>query len=154
MKIAKGFTLIETLVAISLVGTLSAAGLYGWRSWQQQQQLWQTARQVRDYLVMLRNDAWRNNRDHRVVLGQRGQQWCLQREQAVACQQHDPWVLIPLWPAISVKAITPGLGFYGLRDTAWAGRIYLQSPAGEWLVIVSSWGRIRMCSAKGEFACR
>ena len=92
---------MEMLIAISLILTLSAAGLYGWRHWQQQQQLWQTARQVRDYLV-----------------------------------------------------VTPGLGFDGLRDTAWAGRIRLQSQAGEWLILVSSWGRIRMCNGKGEFACR
>ena len=47
MKKEKGFTLMEMLIAISLILTLSAAGLYGWRHWQQQQQLWQTARQVR-----------------------------------------------------------------------------------------------------------
>lgn len=50
MKKENGFTLIETLVAVSLVVILSASGLYGWSSWQGQQRLWQTASQVRDYL--------------------------------------------------------------------------------------------------------
>ncbi len=154
MKTEQGFTLIETLVAVSLIVMLSASGMYGWRSWQQQQQLWQTARQVRDYLVMLRNDAWRNNRDRVVTLKQRGDAWCLLTPDAPLCTSADPRVLIPRWPDIQIKELTPSLGFYGLRDTAWAGRVRLQSPAGEWLVIVSSWGRIRMCSGKGAFACR
>ncbi len=46
-----GYTFIETLVAVSLVIILSAGGLYGWQSWQQQQRLWQTATQLRDYLL-------------------------------------------------------------------------------------------------------
>lgn len=154
MKKEKGFTLIEMLVAVALIVTLSATGLYGWRRWQQQQQLWQTARQVRDFLVVLRNDAWRHNRDHVVALKQDGQQWCLLKTDIPACQADSTFALIPLWPDIHITEITPALGFYGLRDTAWAGRIRLQSQAGEWLIIVSSWGRIRMCNGKGGFACQ
>ncbi|MEB6380259.1 prepilin peptidase-dependent protein [Leclercia adecarboxylata] len=154
MKKQTGFTLMEMLVAISLIMTLSAAGLYGWRSWQQQQQLWQTARQVRDYLVVLRNDAWRHNRDHVITLKQNGKGWCLLKTGLPECQADSAFVLIPQWSNISITELTPALGFYGLRDTAWAGRIRLQSQAGEWLIIISSWGRIRMCNGKGEFACR
>lgn len=145
---------MEMLIAISLILTLSAAGLYGWRHWQQQQQLWQTARQVRDYLVVLRNDAWRNNLDNTVTLKQDGKRWCLLKTGIPVCQADNAFVITPQWPGIQLTGLTPGLGFYGLRDTAWAGRIRLQSQAGEWLILVSSWGRIRMCNGKGEFACR
>lgn len=154
MKKEKGFTLMEILIALSLIVTLSAAGLYGWRRWQQQQQLWQTARQVRDYLVVLRNDAWRNNRDHIVTLKRAGKQWCLLKTGIPACLADNAFVLMPQWSDIQVTELTPALGFYGLRDTAWAGRVRLQSQAGEWLILISAWGRIRMCNGKGEFACR
>ncbi|WP_391488153.1 prepilin peptidase-dependent protein [Leclercia tamurae] len=154
MKKEKGFTLMEMLIAISLIMTLSAAGLYGWRRWQQQQQLWQTARQVRDYLVVLRNDAWRNNQDHTVTLKQDGKRWCLLKSGIPECQADNAFVLTPQWPDIQVTELTPALGFYGLRDTAWAGRVHLQSQAGEWLILISAWGRIRMCKGEGEFACR
>ncbi|QGU16632.1 prepilin peptidase-dependent protein [Leclercia sp. 119287] len=154
MKTQQGFTLMEMPIAISLIVTLSATGLYGWRRWQQQQQLWQTARQVRDYLVVLRNDAWRNNRDHIVTLQRAGKQWCLLKTGIPACQADNAFVLTPQWSDIQVTELTPALGFYGLRDTAWAGRVRLQSQAGEWLILISAWGRIRMCNGKGEFACR
>ena len=50
------------------------------------------------------------------------------------CEKGSPFVLIPLWPEVAVSEVTPSLGFYGLRDTAWAGRIRVQSRAGEWLI--------------------
>ena len=46
-----GYTLMETLVTLTLMMILSVGGLYGWQRWQQQQRLWQTAVQVRDFLT-------------------------------------------------------------------------------------------------------
>lgn len=43
MKTQRGYTLIETLVAMLILVMLSASGLYGWQYWQQSQRLWQTA---------------------------------------------------------------------------------------------------------------
>ena len=153
MKKENGFTLIETLIAISLVVILSATGLYGWDSWQQRQRLWQTASQVRDYLVFLRNDANHRNRDHVITLQKDGKTACLVSSAVSRCENGGPFVMKPLWPEAVINEISPSLGFYRLRDTAWAGRIRVKSHAGERLVIVSNTGRIRMCNAAGEGTC-
>lgn len=75
MKTQRGYTLIETLVAMLILVMLSASGLYGWQYWQQSQRLWQTASQARDYLLYLREDANWHNRETATtvsVLSERG----------------------------------------------------------------------------------
>ena len=149
-----GYTLIETLLTMVVVVILGASGLYGWQSWQRQQRLWQTACQVRDYLVLLRDDANWHNRDRVLSVGQSAEGWCLSASGAMAdCRRRDAFTLQPLWQEVSLSAMTPGLGFYGLRNTAWAGHIRLQSAAGGWNIIVSHWGRIRLCRGEETASC-
>ncbi|KFC06167.1 prepilin peptidase-dependent protein A [Trabulsiella guamensis ATCC 49490] len=156
MKREQGYTLIETLVATALILILSATGLYGWQTWKQQQRLWQTASQVRDYLTFLRNDANWHNRDHKPDVQREKTHWCLvsNRQGSEPCRADNPFTLVPAWPEIALKEITPSLGFYGLRSTAWAGHIVLENPAGEWVVTVSAWGRIRLCQRAGDTTCQ
>lgn len=97
MKNEQGFTLIETLIAVSLAVILSATGLYGWDSWQQRQRLWQTACQVRDYLVFLRNDANRHNSEHRIALYNDGEKNCLASSAVTGCDSGGPFVMKPMW---------------------------------------------------------
>ena len=154
MNRQRGYTLIETLITLTLVLILSAGGLYGWQSWQQQQRLWQTASQVRDYLVLLRDDANWHNRDRVLSVGQSAEGWCLSASVPMAdCSVRNAFTLQPLWPEVSLSAMTPGLGFYGLRNTAWAGHIRLQSAGGSWNIIVSGWGRIRLCRNEENASC-
>lgn len=154
MKKQRGFTLIETMVVITLLAILGAAGFSGWQRWQQQQRLWQSAWQVRNFLFWLRDDANGDNRNHLLALGQENGRWCLfSSTSGTRCQADDPFSLHAVWPEVTVTGLTSGLGFYGLRNTAWPGHIRLRSPAGEWRIVVSEQGRIRMCSAQEGAAC-
>lgn len=154
MNRQRGYTLIETLITLALMLILSAGALYGWQRWQQQQRLWQTASQVRDYLVLLRDDANWHNRNRLLSVGQQANGWCLSALEApVNCAAATPFTFLPRWPEVSLSHITPGLGFYGLRNSAWAGHIRLHSAGDSWNIIVSNWGRIRLCRNEETASC-
>lgn len=154
MKKEHGFTLIETMVAVVLIIILSGLGLSGWQSWQAQQRLWQTALQVRHFLEMLRDDANWHSRERLILAARTSDTWCLYAQaQQAHCPTDSPYVMRPLWPEVNLVEITPALGFYGLRNTAWGGHIRLGSEAGEWRIVVSGWGRIRMCQQAADGTC-
>lgn len=154
-KHAYGFTLMEMMVVMTIVIALSGAGIYGWRDWKQQQQLRQTSLQVRDFLTRLREDANGYNRDHLLWAEKQALGWCLgsRAEAKVNCETPSPWHITTVSPDVDVAEITPGLGFFGLRNTAWPGHIRLRNKSGEWNIVVSAWGRIRACNMKSGTAC-
>lgn len=156
MKKQHGYTLIETLIAMLIVAALGASGLYGWQRWQQQQRLWQTAIQVRDYLLQLREDANWRNRDHVISVIRDGTSWCFVSSAAVqtTCLPVSPLVFTPPWDDVEMAEITPSLAFFGLRNTAWAGHIRLKNTTGEWRVVVSGWERIRLCEKDEARLCQ
>lgn len=143
---------METLIALTLLAILSASGLYGWQRWQQHQHLWQSGIAVRDYLLWLRSDASAHNRAYQILQADDEQGACL--TVVSTCEQNDPRVLRLAWPEVSVDEVTPALGFYGLRDTAWGGHIRLKSPAGRVVAVVSGWGRIRLCQTAEATSCQ
>jgi prepilin peptidase dependent protein A len=154
MKNEHGFTLIETMVAVALIGILSGIGITGWRTWQAQQRLWQTALQVRHFLEMLRDDANWHNRERLILASRSEDAWCLHtQELQTSCSIDSPYLMRPVWPEVNLVEITPLLGFYGLRNTAWGGHIRVASDAGEWRIVVSGWGRIRMCQGAADESC-
>ncbi|WP_312971558.1 prepilin peptidase-dependent protein [Atlantibacter sp.] len=156
MKIrTDGFTLMEMMVVMVIVTALAGAGMYSWRDWQQQQQLREAAIQLRDFLTFLREDANWHNRDHLLWARQGGKGWCVgsKTEDQTTCETRSAWHIVMPSPDVQLLDITPGLGFFGLRNTAWPGHIRLRNDSGEWRIIVSAWGRIRACNISTGAAC-
>jgi len=152
----QGFSLVEMMVATIVVLILSAGGLSAWQHWQAQQRLDQTARQIRTWLTLLRNDANWHNRDHQVRLQRNGETWCLVSKEATGdpCLKGTTYQFMPEWSDIRLVELTEGLAFYGLRHSAWPGHIRICNRAGEQLVVSSVWGRIRIVDTSGEAVCQ
>ncbi|MGB7800726.1 prepilin peptidase-dependent protein [Buttiauxella sp.] len=150
-----GFSLIEMMVVMVIVAMLSAGGVYGWQQWQQQQRMSITTQQIRHLLEQLRSDANWHNRDHLLTVNRTGKKWCLSSKliDANQCLSEGRWRMLQPFADVDIGEVTAGLGFYGLRNTAWPGHITLQSAAGKWRVVLSAQGRIRVCEVIGSNKC-
>lgn len=146
---------MEMMVVMTIVIALAGAGVYGWRDWKQQQQLRQEALRVRDFITRLRDDANWHNRDHLLWSGNGSQGWCIgsRLDAEMNCETPAFWHINASSPEVQLVEMTPGLGFFGLRNTAWPGHIRLRNDSGEWQIIVSVWGRIRACNMSKGAAC-
>lgn len=144
-KTIHGFSLIEMMIVMLVIAILSSGVIYGFQQWQHHQRLWQTTHQLSQFLHHLRHDANEFNRDHVLTLWQRHDQWCLttQLYAGKPCMTTSQWQFIPRFKDVSISEITPGLGFYGVMNTAKPGHIILNNAAGQRKIILSVWGRIR-----------
>lgn len=151
----RGFSFMEVMLVMVIIVTLSASGIYGWQKWQQQQRLWITVQQVRHFLQQLRSDANWKNKDHLLRLTRPDTRWCLSSRLVAdtPCESAARWQLAQPFADVEIVEITAGLGFYGIRNTAWPGHLILRSPAGEWHIIISAWGRIRTCKTGEAKKC-
>lgn len=145
-KTIQGFSLIEMMVVMLLIAILSSGIIYGFQQWQHHQRLWQTTHQLNQFLHHLRSDANEFNRDHLLTLWQLDDRWCLTTRQysGKPCVTTSQWQFIPRFQDVAIREMTPGLGFYGVMNTAKPGHIILNNPAGQRKIILSVWGRIRI----------
>lgn len=144
-KTIQGFSLIEMMVVMLVIAILSSGVIYGFQQWQHHQRLWQTTHQLSQFLHHLRSDANGFNRDHILTLWQQHDRWCLTTEPYAGkpCMTTSQWQFIPRFKDVSISEMTPGLGFYGVLNTATPGHIILNNAAGQRKIILSVWGRIR-----------
>ncbi|QCT18223.1 prepilin-type N-terminal cleavage/methylation domain-containing protein [Jejubacter calystegiae] len=147
-----GFTLPELLVVIALTLVLSGMATYSGYSWQQRQRLWHSAQLLRAWLQLVRDDAGAFNRERKLQVLRNGERWCLVSEPTLHCGGGRFSFSVP-WEDVRLTSITGEPGFFGLRNTARPGHLTLENGAGSWQVVVSVWGRIRLCRPE-EDKCR
>lgn len=144
MKREQGFTLIELTLAMALVALLSVGATHQMRGWQQRQQLWQNALALRQFLQLVRDRAAAANLNTTINVVRNGAAWSLGLSDSPA-QSGVSLRYRPSSPNIALIDMTTRLVFFGENSTAWSGHITLGNESGHWRVVVSAWGRIRLC---------
>ncbi|KAF6653744.1 prepilin-type N-terminal cleavage/methylation domain-containing protein [Enterobacteriaceae bacterium EKM102V] len=150
----RGFTLPELLLVMVIAGMLSLAALHGWQRWQQRQQLRDSAQQLQGFLLRLRTQANRQNRDL-ILWSQPGSPWCIGagRLPAAGCERGKRLHFIAPHAGVTLYGLRGEPGFYGRRNVARAGSIELGNAAGRIWLIISARARIRLC-LNDEENCR
>ncbi|MBS0056410.1 prepilin peptidase-dependent protein [Yersinia sp. Marseille-Q3913] len=144
----KGISLIEVLLVIALVGIMATWGAQSWHQYRQRERLADSARQLLAFLTHLQVQANRSN-DTALLWVQQHGKGCLGSgdKPTEPCSVLTGRVFIPPYPDVAITmSLQKSIGFYGVRNTAQAGSILLNNPAGSIRLIISSRGRMRLCS--------
>ncbi|CQI95265.1 prepilin peptidase dependent protein A [Yersinia rohdei] len=144
----QGISLVELLLVIVLVGTMAAWGAQSWHHYRQRESLADSARQLLAYLTYLQAGANRGNYTALLWVQPNGQ-GCLGSgdKPVIPCSSLASRVFIPPYPDVVITlSLNKDIGFFGVRNTAQAGNIQLSNPAGRIRLIISSRGRMRLCS--------
>ncbi|CNF06125.1 MULTISPECIES: prepilin peptidase-dependent protein [Yersinia] len=143
----KGISLIEVLLVIALVGVMATWGAQSWHQYRQRERLADSARQLLAFLTHLQVQANRSNDTALLWIQQHGQGCLGSGDKPTApCSVLTGRVFIPPYPDVAITmSLQKSIGFYGVRNTAQAGSILLNNPAGRIRLIISSRGRMRLC---------
>lgn len=144
-----GMTLVELMLVMMLAGCLSGFSVSSWYHYQQMLRLEESAQELLTFLTHLQADAnWHNTTA--LVWIKPGSPWCIGSGTLPAqCDSDDAtrWQWGPRYPEILLQEYTQkSIGLYGLRATAQSGHITINNSAGSVRLIISSLGRLRLCS--------
>lgn len=165
MLTQRGFSILELIVAMSIIALFSALGLRYWQEQQLRQQLTHVTWQMMRFLAQVKNEAtYYNNNVFIYLLTDAQADSCLvastepipnrcagtlhfKIDRALTVSGSQPASIyateqfLPQWRNKALLTV-----FYGRRNTAQPVTIRLQNRFGESQIIVSAPGRLRYCA--------
>lgn len=135
-----GFSIIEVIVALVIMGIITAMAIPAWNSWFHIAALNSSARQVQSELHNIKMRAAAENVGFQLAYFQGAGEYTIQRDS-------KPFQTKPI--AEGTMITKSGLIWFSPRGTAGSNRVRLQNAAGKCRqVVVSATGRVRVCSPK------
>ncbi len=132
-----GFTLLEMMVALAVLGILTAIAIPGWHSLRPGYELDSSTRQIQSEMHHIKMRAAAENIGFQLVYNGGASQYEIQRNaEALATKQLPEGTIITKAGTIS----------FSPRGTANANRVRLRNSAGVCKqIVVSATGRVRVC---------